>query len=214
MSAAVTTFQMIDWLQRAATVLTENKDYLTELDAAIGDADHGANIARGFNAVVEKVNGAPPADISALCKITAMTLMSTVGGASGMLYGNFFLRAAMSVQEKTELSPADLQTLLDSGINGIIQRGRAEPGDKTMIDAWTPALAALDAALDGDGNLVPALQACADAAEAGMQATIPMQARKGRASYLGERSIGHQDPGATSTYLILQALHDAVAAAG
>ncbi|MFN2166898.1 MAG: dihydroxyacetone kinase subunit DhaL [Anaerolineae bacterium] len=213
MSATVTTAQMIDWLQRAAVVLTENKDYLTELDAAIGDADHGANISRGFNAVVEKINGAPPADIGALCKITAMTLMSTVGGASGMLYGNFFLRAAMGVQGKAELTPAELQSLLDTGMNGIIQRGRAEPSDKTMIDAWMPAVAALGVSLDSDGGLAPSLQACADAAEEGMKATIPMQARKGRASYLGERSIGHQDPGATSTYLILQALHDAVAAA-
>lgn len=208
----ITTATMEAWLQRAAAVLDENKGYLTDLDAAIGDADHGVNIARGFGAVVQKLAAQPGQPLGALFKTAGMTLMSTVGGASGMLYGNFFLKAAGVASDRHELTDAELLAVLEAGRDGIIQRGRAEPGDKTMIDAWTPALTALRARLEANQSPAAALDACAVAAGEGMRATIPLQARKGRASYLGERSIGHQDPGATSTYLILRALADAVAA--
>jgi phosphoenolpyruvate---glycerone phosphotransferase subunit DhaL len=199
-----------NWLQGTATVLAENRGYLNDLDAAIGDADHGTNIARGFAQVVEKLPTSAEQDIGALFKSIGMTLMSAVGGASGMLYGSFFLRAANAAAGKTELKPAELVQALTAGVEGIAQRGRAVAGDKTMLDAWEPALLAMRAALDADEALSAALAAGATAAEAGMRATIPMQARKGRASYLGERSIGHQDPGATSTCLLVQALADTV----
>lgn len=201
------------WLQRLADVLDENKGYLTDLDAAIGDADHGVNIARGFGAVVQKLAAQPGQSLGALFKTAGMTLMSTVGGASGMLYGNFFLKAAGVAGDRHGLTDAELLAVLEAGRDGIIQRGRAEPGDKTMIDAWTPALTALRAALDANQSPAAAFDACVAAAEAGMRGTIPLQARKGRASYLGERSIGHQDPGATSTYLILRTLAETLAAA-
>jgi len=207
----ITTAIIEAWLRRAAAVLEENKTYLTDLDAAIGDADHGVNIARGFGAIVQKLAAEPGQPLGAIFKTAGMTLMSTVGGASGMLYGNFFLKAANLAGERSAIAAADLLAVLEAGRDGITQRGRAEPGDKTMIDAWTPALTALRAALDAGQPSADALATCAAAAEAGMRATIPLQARKGRASYLGERSIGHQDPGATSTYLLLRALADTVA---
>ncbi|MEZ4709900.1 MAG: dihydroxyacetone kinase subunit DhaL [Caldilineaceae bacterium] len=206
----ITKSQLIHWLQKCANVLNENKTYLTELDSAIGDADHGTNIARGFGIVAEQVAQQADKDIGALLKATSMTLMSKVGGASGMLYGNFFMKAAATATGKEALTAAELASLLDAGVAGIIQRGRAELGDKTMIDAWTPAVQALQQSLANGDDLPAALSACAAAAETGMKATIPLQAKKGRASYLGERSIGHQDPGATSTQLILQALAEAV----
>lgn len=209
----ITTTTIETWLQRVAAVLDENKGYLTDLDAAIGDADHGVNIARGFGAVVQKLAAQPGQSLGALFKTAGMTLMSTVGGASGMLYGNFFLKAAGVAGDRHELTDAELLAVLEAGRDGIIQRGRAEPGDKTMIDAWTPALTALRAALDANQSPAVAFDACVAAAEAGMRGTIPLQARKGRASYLGERSIGHQDPGATSTYLILRTLAETLAAA-
>jgi dihydroxyacetone kinase-like protein len=209
----ITTTTIEAWLQRTAAVLDENKSYLTELDAAIGDADHGVNLARGFNAVVQKLAAQPGQSLSALFKSAGMTLMSSVGGASGMLYGNFFLKAAAVAGDRTALTDAELLAVLAAGRDGIVQRGRAELGDKTMIDAWTPALAALEAALQAGAAAPSALAACAAAAEAGMRATIPLQARKGRASYLGERSIGHQDPGATSSYLILRTLAETLAPA-
>jgi len=206
----ITQTHLIQWLEQCATVLEANKAYLTELDSPIGDADHGTNIARGFAAVVAKAPTVADKDIGQLCKLTGMTLMSAVGGASGLLYGNFFLRAAAVANDKTELSAEDLLHLLEAGLEGIVQRGRAVVGDKTMIDAWTPALAALRTAIAAGQPLPVALAACVAAAETGMKSTIPLQARKGRASYLGERSIGHQDPGATSTHLIVAALLEAV----
>lgn len=202
----ITKQQLIDWLQACATVLEENKAYLTELDSAIGDADHGTNIARGFGIVAEQAAEQSDKDIGALLKATSMTLMSKVGGASGMLYGNFFMKAAATANDKEELNAGELVELLEAGLGGIIARGRAEVGEKTMIDAWSPAVDALKRALAEGADLPSALQACAAAAEEGMKATTPMQAKKGRASYLGERSIGHQDPGATSTHLILAEL--------
>jgi len=200
------------WFTYAAVDLQAAKDTLTALDAAIGDADHGLNIARGFTAVADKLNGeyADEDDVGALFKVAGMTLMSTVGGASGMLYGNFFLRAAAVAQGAHELMPAKLSAALQAGLLGIVQRGRAIAGDKTMVDAWTPALAALAAAIAHGETLAAALRACADGAEEGMNSTVPLVARKGRASYLGERSAGHMDPGAASTTLLLRALYNAV----
>ncbi len=206
----ITKAHILAWLSAAAALLAENKSYLTDLDAAIGDADHGTNMARGFAAVAEKLPTVADKDLGAIFKLAGMTIMSTAGGASGMLYGNFFLKAAATAGAKETLTPNELLQVLQSGVEGIIQRGRAEMGDKTMIDAWSPAVAALGGALANDDALPIALRACVAAAELGMQATIPLQAKKGRASYLGERSIGHQDPGATSTYLILSALRDSI----
>ena len=206
----LTKTHIITWLQHSATVLDENKAYLTELDSPIGDADHGANIARGFKAIAEKLPTVADKDLGAIFKLVAMTLMSAVGGASGLLYGNFFMKASAAAGGKEELTTEELLAVFSAGKEGIIQRGRAEVGDKTMIDAWTPALDALQGAVAGGQSLPAALQATVAAAEAGMKATIPMQARKGRASYLGERSIGHQDPGATSTYLLLKELTNVV----
>lgn len=208
----LTKTHILTWLEQSAQVLDENKAYLTELDSPIGDADHGTNIARGFKVIVEKLPTVADKDIGAIFKLMAMTLMSAVGGASGLLYGNFFMKAAAAANGKDELTPAEVVVVFTAGKDGIIQRGRAEVGDKTMIDAWDPALAALQSAVDGGQSLVQALQVTAAAAETGMKATIPLQARKGRASYLGERSIGHQDPGATSTYLLLNELTKVVQA--
>ena len=206
----LTKTHLITWLENAAKVLDENKAYLTELDSPIGDADHGTNIARGFKTMVEKLPTVADKDIGAIFKLMAMTLMSAVGGASGLLYGNFFMKAAAVANGKEALAPTEVVAVFTAGKDGIVQRGRAEVGDKTMIDAWTPALDALLHAVNDGQSLADALQATAAAAETGMKATIPLQARKGRASYLGERSIGHQDPGATSTYLLLKELADVV----
>ena len=197
-------------LHHAATLLDEHKACLTDLDAAIGDADHGVNIARGFNTVAQKIAAQPSQSLGLLFKTAGMTLMSAVGGASGMLYGNFFLKAAAVAGDRSTLDDADLLAVLEAGRDGIVQRGRAELGDKTMIDAWTPALATLREALAAEQPLTTALTRCAATAQQAMAATIPLQARKGRASYLGERSVGHQDPGATSTYLLLRSLSETV----
>lgn len=206
----VTKDQIVTWLEKTAVVLEENKEYLTQLDSPIGDADHGINMNRGFKKVLEKLPSVADKDIGNILKTTGMALISSVGGASGPLYGTFYMRAGMAVMAKEELNNEDLYKMLQAGVDGIIQRGRAVPGDKTMIDAWTPAMAALKAAVDAGDDEITALEKSVTAAEKGMKDTIPLQARKGRASYLGERSIGHQDPGATSTYLILNALLEAV----
>ncbi len=202
-----------NWLATAAHDLQEAKAYLTQLDAAIGDADHGLNIARGFAAVVEKLDAAG-GELDGVLKLTGTTLMSTVGGASGVLYGNFFVRAAAAVAGKQTLDAAQLAAALHIGLEGIIQRGRAAVGDKTMVDSWAPALEALDGAVASGAGLAAALQSAAAAAEAGMNSTLPLVAKKGRASYLGERSAGHLDPGAVSTYILLRALATVAAQAG
>ena len=200
---------MTAWIRRAADELEREKAYLSDLDAPIGDSDHGVNMARGFNAVKAKLANAPqPADIGALLKMVAMTLIGAVGGAAGPLYGTFFLQAASKAAGKTELDLAGWIACFEAGLSGLVARGKAQPNDKTMVDALTPALAALKA--HENGPLREALAASAAAAEQGMKDTIPMLARKGRASYLGERSIGHQDPGATSSHLLLKALVDTV----
>ncbi len=198
----------LHWLERVADVLHENASYLTQLDSPIGDADHGANMDRGFKAVRDKFPGMAAMDISTQLKTVGMTLVSTVGGASGPLYGTAFLRASAAAGGKQDLSSADIVALLEAFLGGIVARGKAQPGEKTMVDALTPALAAAKQALQE--NLPPKELAtrASQAAEEGMKATIPLLATKGRASYLGERSIGHQDPGATSSWLILRSLAD------
>jgi dihydroxyacetone kinase-like protein len=206
----VTKQQIVTWLEKMADVLAENKKYLTKLDSAIGDADHGINMDRGFRKVMEKLPTFADKDIGNILKTTGMTLISSVGGASGPLYGTFFMRSGMAMASKEELSGEDLLELLEAGVNGIVQRGRAQPGDKTMFDAWAPAIDALEAGLESGDDIHTALEKSVAAAEQGMKDTIPMQAKKGRASYLGERSIGHQDPGATSSYLMLKALLDTI----
>jgi dihydroxyacetone kinase-like protein len=195
------------WVREFARSIAEHKDELTELDSAIGDADHGANMNRGLKAVVAKLDGAAPAGPAALLKQAGMTMVSTVGGASGPLYGTFFLRMAAAIGDTDPLDQAAFAAALRAGVDGVVARGKAEAGDKTMYDALAPAVDALDAALGGE-DTTGALQAAADAAARGRDATTPMQARKGRASYLGERSVGHQDPGATSAALLLQAAAD------
>jgi phosphoenolpyruvate---glycerone phosphotransferase subunit DhaL len=190
-----------DWLRDFAGSIHENAAMLTELDSAIGDADHGANMDRGMKAVVAALDGGFESP-DALLKKAGMTLVSTVGGASGPLYGTFFLRFGTALAGAAEIGPAELGGALRAGVEGIVARGKAEAGDKTMYDAWAPALEAYDAA-QGEG-IGPALAAAAEAAAKGRDATIPLVARKGRASYLGERSAGHQDPGATSTTLLVE----------
>jgi phosphoenolpyruvate---glycerone phosphotransferase subunit DhaL len=194
------------WLQQVADVLHENRDYLTQLDSAIGDADHGINMDRGFSAVREKFFAMEAMDIAGQLKTVGTTLVSTVGGASGPLYGTAFLRASAAAAGKETLTAADVVAMLGAFVEGIVARGKAQPGDKTMIDALTPALAAARAALEKGASLQDITQRAVEAAEEGMKATIPMLAKKGRASYLGERSIDHQDPGATSSWLMLRCL--------
>jgi len=208
----ITKAQIVKWLEETAAVLNKNKDYLTQLDSAIGDADHGSNMDRGFKKVMEKLATMTDKDIGNIMKTTGMTLISSVGGASGPLYGTFYMRSGMAVIAKEELMDDDLYLMLKAGVDGIVQRGRAQLEDKTMFDAWSPALDALQSAIANGQDTIGALETAVSAAEQGMKATIPLQARKGRASYLGERSIGHQDPGATSSFLILNALLDAVKA--
>jgi dihydroxyacetone kinase-like protein len=206
----ITSDDMIKWLERFAALLAENRDYLTKLDAAIGDADHGANMDRGFKAVLTKKPEFQGKDMAAVFKTTAMTLISTIGGASGPLYGTFFLQAALAAGAKASISPDEFGALLEKGINGVIQRGKANLGDKTMIDALLPGLQAYQKALAGGESIGAALQKAAESASEGMKATTPLLAKKGRASYLGERSIGHQDPGATSAALLFQAAAQSV----
>lgn len=198
----------ITWLQSAADILEAQKAHLTDLDAAIGDSDHGENMARGFQAVKAKLATQEFADIGALFKVVGMTLISTVGGASGPLCGTLFMKAAVKATGKQELTVQEWADCLEAGLAGIVQLGKAQLGDKTMLDALTPAVKALQES--ADKPMADALKASAYAAKAGMEATIPLEAHKGRASYLGERSIGHQDPGATSSWILLQALADTV----
>jgi dihydroxyacetone kinase-like protein len=199
------------WLEGAAASVREQREYLTQLDAAIGDADHGTNMDRGFAAVVEKLEGADDLPPGKLLTTAGATLVSTVGGASGPLWGTALRRAGRSLGDAEEFDGADLADALDAALEGVVELGAAQEGDKTMVDALAPAVRALRGDLDGGGTVTSALAAARAAAEDGMRATVPLQASKGRASYLGERSIGHQDPGATSTALILAALERALA---
>jgi phosphoenolpyruvate---glycerone phosphotransferase subunit DhaL len=191
-----------------ADVIAENKDYLTELDSAIGDADHGINMNRGMQAVVGKLDGQPSGDVGALFKTIGMTLVSTVGGAGGPLYGTLFLQLGTATAGRQAIEPADWAAALAAAVAGVQARGKAELEDKTMVDALAPARDAYAAALDEDASFGDALRRAESAAETGMKATIPLVARKGRASYLGERSAGHQDPGATSSWLLMKTIAD------
>lgn len=196
---------ILNWIKRYAQLIAENRGYLIELDAAIGDADHGANMDRGFQAVLQKIPDLIDKDIGTIFKTVGMTLISTVGGAAGPLYGSFFLQAGLKTASKTEMSLLDWADTLEAAVDGVKQRGKAEAGEKTMLDALIPAVQALNQAVAANLSLAQALAESAEAARLGMQATIPLVARKGRASYLGERSAGHQDPGATSSFFLLQA---------
>lgn len=191
------------WIRDFATAVAANAQYLTDLDAAIGDADHGINMDRGMTAVVAALDEGPQPDLGALAKKVGMTLVSSVGGASGPLYGTFFLRLATGLGAVDSVSAADFAKALRTGVDGVVQRGRAEAGDKTMFDALAPALDALDASLASGADLATALGSARGAADAGRDATGAMVARKGRASYLGQRSVGHLDPGATSAAMLI-----------
>ena len=198
------------WIELAAADVAEQRDYLVDLDRAIGDGDHGENMDRGFKAAVEALEQAQPGSVAEVLKTVAKTLMSTVGGAAGPLYGTAFLRASKAAGDGN-LDGAGVAAVIAGALDGIQARGKATTGEKTMVDAWTPALEAARAAAESGSDPAAVLEAAATAAEAGAAATEPLRATKGRASYLGERSIGHLDPGAVSTSLILRA---AVRAAG
>ena len=202
------------WVREFARVIGEKAQLLTDLDAAIGDADHGINMDRGMTAVLSALDEAAPADMAALCKQVGMTLVKSVGGASGPLYGTFFLRMAGALGSGDGVDAADFAKALRAGVEGVVQRGRAEAGDKTMFDALAPALDALDAALASGGDLRVALADATAAAETGRDATESMVARKGRASYLGQRSVGHIDPGAASAAMLIAAAAAAFATGG
>ena len=211
MSDAVTIEGLEAWVREFAALIRANKEQLTQLDAAIGDADHGTNMDRGMTAVLAALDGGePPASAAALFKQAGMTLVSTVGGASGPLFGTFFIRLSAASGDAVELGSKEFAAALRAGLDGVVARGKAEAGDKTMYDALAPAVDALDEALAAGADLPSALATAVAAAEAGRDATIPMLARKGRASYLGERSVGHQDPGATSIALLMKAAESAL----
>ena len=210
-NSTVSLDQLTAWLARFEALVTEQRAYLTELDSAIGDADHGANMARGMTAVIEKIGAAHAGAVDELFKAVGMTLVTSVGGASGPLYGTFFLRFGMDAGAAKTLDGAALGTALRAGLEGVVARGKAEIGDKTMFDAMSPALDAYDAAIAAGSDVAAAAQAAFAAAQAGRDATLELVARKGRASYLGERSAGHLDPGATSTTLLFEALAAALA---
>jgi len=205
LSESVTTAVLDRWVRSFAALVADNKDHLTELDAAIGDADHGSNMDRGMTAAVAALDETRPASAGALLSKVGMTLVSTVGGASGPLFGTLFLRMGTTLGDTGTVAATELAAALRAGLGGVVDRGKASAGDKTMYDALAPAVEALEQALADDVRLPDALRAAQVAAEAGRDATTPMLARKGRASYLGERSVGHQDPGATTVALLLEA---------
>ena len=198
---------VLDWMQRFAASMAEHRQELVALDTAIGDGDHGTNMDRGMRKALEKLESQEQADVGAVLKTVAMALISNVGGAAGPLYGTLFLQMGGALAGETEVDLPAYAAAWRKGLEGVQARGKAEPGDKTMIDALIPGVAALEAASDLDGGLRDAAQA----AEDGMTATTPMIARKGRASYLGERSKDHQDPGATSTYYLFKSAAEALA---
>jgi dihydroxyacetone kinase-like protein len=210
-NAVITIEQLASWLRRFRNLVIKNQTQLTELDSAIGDADHGINMARGMTAAIDKLDGHEPSHANELFKIVAMALVTSVGGASGPLYGTFFLRFAGAAGPATELDIEALAMAMDAGLTGIMERGKAEPGDKTMVDALSPAVDAMEAVIKSSGDLATAVTSARDAAAAGRDATVPLVARKGRASYLGERSAGHMDPGAASMSLLFDALAEELA---
>ena len=205
---AVSTDDAVRWLDALQKIFNDNRQQLTDLDAAVGDGDFGISLDRGFTAVQADLAARPPADLRAVFQNVATVLIKTMGGSSGPLLGTFFLRAAATCAGKSALESADVVALFQAGVDGIQQRGKAAPGDKTMMDAWLPAVEAMRQAMDAGSSLAALLDSGAAAAEAGVRATISMSARKGRASYLGDRSVGHPDPGATAAHLMLQAAAD------
>jgi dihydroxyacetone kinase-like protein len=207
----MTNEDIIRWLGRIADVLHENTKYLTDLDSPIGDADHGTNMDRGFAAVRAKFPTMTTMDMATQLKTVGSTLVSTVGGSSGPLYGTAFLRAGAAIAGKQDLETTDVIAMLEAFLGGIVIRGKAQPNDKTMVDALTTAVWAAKEAASQGASIAEVTARAAAAAEEGMKATIPMLALKGRASYLGERSIGHQDPGATSSWLMLRSLAEVCA---
>jgi dihydroxyacetone kinase-like protein len=202
----ITTVDVLACLREMAGVIHENREHLTELDSAIGDADHGINMDRGFQTVLKKLPSVEDKDAGTILKTVGMALVSSVGGAGGPLYGTAFMQAGMAVAGKHELEASDVLAMLDAALKGVVMRGKANLGDKTMVDAITPAVNAMREALENSNDTADALEQALAAAEQGMKDTIPMLAKKGRASYLGERSIGHQDPGATSSYLLIRTM--------
>ena len=206
----VTKEQIIKWLELTAHVMQDNKEWLTQLDAEVGDGEHGINMARGFQKVSSQLPTVADKDIGSILKSTGTILLSVIGGAGGLIFATFFIEAGKETLGKQELSSADIAAFLKAGLSGVVKRGGAQVGDKTMLDALAPAVAAFDRSLEGGPDTTKALGQAVAAAQNGMTETTHLIARKGRASYLGERSIGHQDPGATSLYLILKALSDVV----
>ncbi len=209
-SETITASGLKAWIGRYADVIAENRAELSKLDTAIGDGDHGTNMDRGMRKAVEKLDALGEADVGVVFKTVGMALVSSVGGAAGPLYGTLFLQMASASGDKAELDLAGWKEALQSGVKGLQARGKAQANDKTMVDALLPALEALEAAASEGAGLGDALERSADAAEQGMKATIDLEARRGRASYLGPRSVGHQDPGATSTHLLLRSAAEAL----
>jgi dihydroxyacetone kinase-like protein len=205
---AVSTEDVLRWLEASQKVFAEHRQQLTDLDSAIGDGDFGISLDRGFTAVQAELSATPPADPRSVFQNVATVLIKTMGGSSGPLLGTFFLRAGAACAGKSELAPADVVAMFQAGVEGLQQRGKAALGDKTMLDALIPAVDAMRGALDAGSGLTEILDRGAAAAEVGARATITMQARKGRGSYLGERSVGHQDPGATGAHLLVKAAAD------
>jgi dihydroxyacetone kinase-like protein len=197
--------KVVAWLRALATLYEEQRVYLTELDSAIGDADHGANLARGFTAAAAGIDDNPALDISQLLKSTGMALIKNVGGASGPLYGTWFLRASAALEGCERLGARELALAFAAGTAGLSQRGKAELGDKTLLDVWIPVTRAVEDSAAQGHDLAACLATASQVAERAMEATTPLEARKGRASFLGARSVGHQDPGATSSYLLIEA---------
>jgi phosphoenolpyruvate---glycerone phosphotransferase subunit DhaL len=204
----------LGWVRAFAGEVEANKSHLTKLDSAIGDGDHGTNMQRGMKAALAKVEEGDGNDIGALFKTIGMTLVSKVGGAAGPLYGTLFMQIATPLAGKSEVAPDEWAAAFAAGVEGVAKRGKAETGDKTMIDALAPARDALQEALDGGATFQEALERSAAAAKEGMESTTPLVARKGRASYLGERSAGHQDPGATSSHLLVQSAFETLKGCG
>lgn len=207
---ALTRAQIILWLQQCALLFEQNSDYLTDLDREIGDADHGLNMNRGFRKVQEKLPEFEGQDIGTILKTTGMTLLSNIGGASGPLFGTFFIRAAKPTASLQSLELNQLVEMITEGVEGIVSRGKAEPNDKTMCDVWWPVVESLKHANEQSLSIKEAIAQAQVVAEKAAENTIAMQARKGRASYLGERSIGHKDPGSASVVLMIQALANSI----
>lgn len=206
----ITAEHVIRFIEGVAARIKANRDYLVQLDSPIGDADHGINMDRGFTTVIEKLPTVADKDIGTILKTVGMTLVSTVGGASGPLYGTAFIRAGMALADRYELTPAEVVAALEAALEGIQARGKAQRGEKTMVDAIGPGIDVLKEAQSSGEDFLSAVRRAVAATEAGMKATVPMLATKGRASYLGQRSIGHQDPGATSSFLMAQVLLETI----